>query len=155
MRFTDMNGLIARLFQYIRINEIITSQSFPIPIQRSIRSTVVILRLNPICSAMPGCILPCHNRSSWRGAHALSIKSRKTNTLFGKAFHIRSAIPFIQRLFYRISMMVCYKRNRSIHIIHNKYYNIGTVLCIHHRKASTAKDSHQASAYHSIHLVSY
>ena len=67
---------------------------------------------------MAGGILSGHDGSSGRGTHALCVKSRKTNTLISQALHIRSAIPFVQRLFHRISCLIYNEGNGSIHQPH-------------------------------------
>ena len=110
MCLSYMNRLISGFFHYSRIYHIFRSQPLPVPIFRTERSTIVTLRINPICCAMTGSILPCHQRCSRRRTHTLSVKGRKPCSLFGQTFHIRSPIPIIKRLPHRISLFVDNKR---------------------------------------------
>ena len=130
--FPYMDGLIALRGKKPGQGLVAFLQSFPVPIVRSIAVPIIALRINPVGRMMACRVLSGHNGGARRRTYAIGIKRRKANSLAGQPLHVGSTIPFIQRLFLRISRRICQERARRVHhshVIHQENNDIRLLLC--------------------------
>ena len=67
---------------------------------------------------MPGAVLTAHEGNPRRRADAHGIELAEPNPAFCQSFHVRRAVPSIQRMLDRSAILVDQKRNRGIHQAH-------------------------------------
>ena len=103
MGLSDMDRTVTSLLEQSRIDRVRMGQTHPVPLERSVGSTVVALGMDPVGRAMSCRILSGHQGGTRRRTDALAIEGAEADPLLGQSFHIWGMVPVVQRVTERIA----------------------------------------------------
>ena len=149
--FSDVDGLVACLFQYGGINHVFAAQSLPVPVERAERSAVVAFGVNPVSGPVTGGVLPGHQRGARGRAYALGVEGAEADALLCQPFHVGRAVPVVQRLAQRVALRVHIEGEGGIHqshVIHQEKDDVGAVLGGHARSCQTGQSQCAAEFFY-------
>ena len=114
----NMDRAIARRRQQARKRDIPRLQPPPVPVGRTLRTGVVVVRVDPVRCPMPGRVLTGQQRNPCRRADAHRVELVEANPPGRQPLHIRRAIKVVERIALRLARLIHEKRQRRIHHPH-------------------------------------
>src|SRR5690606_16094248 len=97
MSLADMNRAVPRLAQQPRQRDVIPPEPTPIPLRRSIGSTIVTIGIDPVRGAMPRRILTGHQRDTSRRTDTHRAKIVEPDATSSQPLHVGRAVEIVQR----------------------------------------------------------